>query len=158
MRLESRDDSGVALLLSTGERDVIRTCLHQDPSDGRRPAVLSRRTPDRMPSAAAADLAAALAARRREALEAARGWLAEAGRWEPAGDDLLRWRLGIDEADTLLRIVNQLRMAAWERLGCPDFEHGEVPAIDETTLPSLWMLQVTDRLLGVLIAAVAPEE
>ena len=44
--------------------------------------------------------------------------------------------------------LNDLRVSAWERLGCPDFEAGDNREVTDDNFLCLWALQVTDLFLA----------
>lgn len=52
--------------------------------------------------------------------------------------------LSAEDANLMLQALNDLRVGAWERLGCPDFESGERPEVNEGNFICLWAFQVTE--------------
>jgi hypothetical protein len=54
--------------------------------------------------------------------------------------------------------LNDVRVGAWEKLGCPDFESGDRPELSDENFLCFWAFQVTDVFQGELLAALMPEE
>ena len=62
-----------------------------------------------------------------------------------------------DEINLVLQGLNDVRVAAWERLGCPDFDEGQRPEVTQENFLCLWTIQATDLFQSFLIAVLTGE-
>jgi len=65
--------------------------------------------------------------------------------------------LSSEEVGLMLQGLNDVRVAAWERLGCPDFDNGQRPEVSEENFLCLWAIQATDLFQSFLLAALQGE-
>ena len=70
------------------------------------------------------------------------------------------WQLTLNDPDAtrLLQVLNDIRVGAWEKLGCPDFEAEKRPEVTEENFLCFWACQLTDLFEGVLLAALEGDE
>lgn len=119
MNLVERNGSGLVFSLGAREKGYLERLLGFYPLMPDTGAVLTRDTGNEALAEPAQLLQESL---RHQRAENAR-WLSErlsaGAAWSPEGE---RWRLALDGADAerLLQILNDLRVGAWTRLGCPE--------------------------------------
>jgi hypothetical protein len=63
-----------------------------------------------------------------------------------------------EEIGLLLQGLNDVKIAAWERLGCPNFEEGKRPEVCEENFLCLWVMQATDLFQSFLLAVVQGDD
>ena len=103
------------------------------------------------------DLAEALQDHRRELTEGVDALLSDPVRCAAQARGARILTLTPGDADLLLQTLNDLRVSAWERLGCPDFEAGDRPEVTDDNFLCLWALQVTDLFLAFLLTGLNGE-
>lgn len=104
------------------------------------------------------DLNEALSEHRKELTESIDGLLQDPQRCVATKGGGFNLTLSFPDTEQLLQALNQVRVGAWESLGSPDFESGDVPAPDESNLSAYWALQLTDAFLGLLLAALRADD
>jgi hypothetical protein len=104
------------------------------------------------------DLAAALKDHREELSQGMEALLADQARCVPQKGGGYQLILKGGDAELLLQALNDVRVGAWEKLGCPDFESGDRPELSDENFLCFWAFQVTDVFQGELLAALMPEE
>lgn len=103
------------------------------------------------------DLAEALQEHRRELTEGVDALLSDPVRCAVQARGARILTLTPSDADLLLQTLNDLRISAWERLGCPDFEAGDRPEVTDDNFLCLWALQVTDLFLAFILTGLHGE-
>lgn len=151
MNLVSREGDQCLFRMNRRMRQAVSAYLELGRELGRAPASASRESAEALPPGAARDLEESLRTQREEQGQQVAAWLAAEDRWTPEGDEEV-FRMSVGEVGIALQVVNSIRVGAWERLGRPDFESGTVPELSEDTLPCIWALQVSDRLLFALLS------
>lgn len=65
------------------------------------------------------------------------------------------WRMILSpgDADWLLRVLNDIHVGCWIRLGSPDFEAGVRVKVNGETIPHLWAMELSGDFEAVLIRA-----
>lgn len=159
MKLVSRDPAQLVFRLDSREYDALRAAIALRAHLTRRPRPLTGDTavPESL-QLAEQDLADALTEHRRELTSGVDSLLTDPVRCasRPRGARLLT--LNTDDSNLLLQALNDLRIGAWERLGCPDFEAGDRPEVTEDNFLCLWALQVTDLFQAHLLQGWAGDE
>lgn len=159
MKLLSREPDKSSFRISKREYEALLVALRFRNHLGRRPRPLcSDTTSDPRLISAQDDLASALADHRREVSEAVEALLADTERCQPQKGGGFRLTLSGAEFEQLLQALNEVRMGAWERLGCPDFDSGDRPEVSEENFLCFWAFQVTDLFQGELLSALHPED
>jgi len=159
VRLHASDDEGTSWFLSPGERNLLLT-LFSRLIDPRQPAQLSR-TSEALEELCQSDLAGELEKNRaavRSRLVVLLGVAVSAqttiqtptGPREDAGWIL---RLTLEDRESFLQALNDMRLGAWEQLGRPD--PPEVPddlAPDSPNILHWWTLEIASRFQGRLLS------
>lgn len=152
MNLASREGDQCLFRMSHRMRQAVSAYLELGREMGRGPAVASRHSTEALPPGAVRDLEESLRAQREEQERQVATWWGETDRWLSDGEEEML-RLSVGEVEMALQVMNSIRVGAWERLGRPDLEAGQVPELTEDTLPCIWALQVSDRILFALLEA-----
>lgn len=159
MKLVSRDADALVVRLDSREYDALRAALALRAHLPRRPRPITGDTAvaENLRSATQ-DLAEALTEHRLALGHGTDALLSDPARCapQPRGARLLTLNTG--DATLLLQALNDLRVRAWERLGCPDFEAGDRPEVSEDNFLCLWALQVTDLFQAFLLAGLTGSE
>lgn len=160
MKLIHREVDQLVFRLSKREHEALATTLRlaalfprgSDPIS-RESAELNKQVPS-----AQADLDEALADHRLEQTAGVTALLTDPRRCTKL--EVGGWRLTLNDADAnrLLQVLNEIRVGAWEKLGCPDFESEKRPVVTEDNFLCFWAFQLTDLFEGVLLAALEGEE
>jgi hypothetical protein len=103
------------------------------------------------------DLAEALQEHRQELTDGVDALLSDPVRCAAQGRGARILTLTPSDTDLLLQALNDLRVSAWERLGCPDFEAGDRPEVTDDNFLCLWALQVTDLFLAFILTGLHGE-
>jgi len=159
MKLLFREPGRLVFRVSRREHEALLTLLRMRAHfpRGPRPLTGDTATEARL-RAAQADLDAALGEFRQELTTDVEALLADAGRCTPRKGGGYELTLNTEASQMLLQALNEVRVGAWEKLGCPDFESGNHPDLTEENFLCFWALQMTDLFQGVLLAALAGEE
>ena len=104
------------------------------------------------------DLHEALTEHREELAETVDGLLQDPERCAAVKGGAFNLTLSAADSEQLLQALNQVRVGAWESLGSPDFESGDVPEPTEANMPAYWALQLTDAFLGLLLSALQGDD
>ncbi|MBX3732428.1 MAG: hypothetical protein KF791_07510 [Verrucomicrobiae bacterium] len=160
MKFVSRHPDRLVLRLDSREYDALRAALalRAHLSRRRRPISGDASTPRDVPADADAELHEALGEHRRHLGEAVEALLADPKRCAPLPRGARELTLGTEDATLLLQTLNDLRVGAWEHLGCPDFEEEDRPEVTEENFLCLWALQVTDLFLAFLLRGLQTED
>jgi hypothetical protein len=94
----------------------------------------------------------ALAAQREELRRQLAAFLADPDRCKQLKRS---WRMILSpgDADWLLRVINDIHVGSWIRLGSPDFEAGVEVEMNAETIPQVWALETSGSFEYVLIRA-----
>lgn len=147
MRLDSREYD--ALLAALGLRAHL--------SRTRRSLTTDTATDPRL-RAAQADFDSALGEFQRELTQTLERLLADPEKCATHGKGARVLTLTDEEIGLLLQGLNDVKVAAWERLGCPNFEEGQRPDVCEENFLCLWVMQATDLFQSFLLAVLQGEE
>ena len=159
MRLHASDDEGTSWFLSPGERNLLLT-LFSRLIDPRQPAQLSS-TSEALEELCQSDLVGELETHRAEvrsrlvvllgvAVSTQTTIQTPTGPREDAGWIL---RLTLEDRESFLQALNDMRLGAWEQLGRPD--PPEVPddlAPDSPNILHWWTLEIASRFQGRLLS------
>lgn len=115
MKFTGRQGGCLRFTTSRAEHDMLRWLFGHFPLQDARTRSLCRRNDPKLREADAL-LRETLAEERR----AQQRWLRERFGDVPAGDGPVELRLEPGEAERLLQAANELRVGAWQRLGCPE--------------------------------------
>lgn len=145
MKLVSRDPDKLVFRLDSRDYDALRAAvaLRSHLTRRRRPLTGEIAIPDSLRDAGN-DLDEALTEHRREMTTAVDALLTDPVRCAEQSRGARLLSLTHDDANLLLQVLNDLRVGAWERLGCPDFEAGQRPEVNEGNFICLWAFQVTE--------------
>jgi hypothetical protein len=159
VKLVFREPGKLVFRLDGREHDALRAALALRAHLPRRGRPLTGDTPtsDRL-RLAQDELAAALKDHRRELTEGIEKLLEDPARCAPQAKGARILTLSNDDANLLLQVLNDVRLGAWETLGCPDFETGDRPQVTEDNFLCLWAMQVTDLFQGTLLAGLRGED
>lgn len=159
MKLLSREPNQIVFRIAKREYEALLVALRLRSHLPRRPRSLASDTPreDRL-IVAQEDLGAALKEHREELSQGMEALLADKARCVPQKGGGYQMILKGADAELLLQALNDVRVGAWEKLGCPDFEAGERPELSDENFLCFWAFQVTDVFQGELLAALMPEE
>ncbi|MFM7101919.1 MAG: hypothetical protein ACKOET_17705 [Verrucomicrobiota bacterium] len=152
MNRVEREGDRCLFWMSRRMREAVTAFVDLGRELGRGPTPVSRESADSLPPGAGRDLEEALRAQREEQGRQVAGWLEDGERWRVEGEEEVL-RLAVAEVEVALQVVNSIRVGAWERLGRPDFEAGNAPALSAEALPSVWVLQMSDPILFALLSA-----
>ena len=128
MKLVKQNKSGWQYLLKKHEARFLRVLVNQLPSASIAPVRISKTDADPQAVERQALLQEALTEHRAE-LKRQAGNLVSAGKFKPTGNGEL-FRLTSEERETLLQILNDIRIESWRALGGP-----EVLEMDPSMLP-----------------------
>jgi hypothetical protein len=103
------------------------------------------------------DLDAALAEHRQHIGQAVESLLGDPEKCVVHGKGARVVTLKTEEVEQVLQALNNVRVAAWERLGSPDFEAGQRPEVNDENFLCLWTIQATDLFQSFLLAALEGE-
>ena len=159
MKLVSRELGRLVFRLNSREYDALRAAVALRSHLTRRRRPLTGDTAVSGPlRGAEEDLDEALKAHRDELTTSVDVLLTDSVRCalQPRGVRLLT--LDTEDANLLLQVLNDLRVGAWERLGCPDFEAGERPEVNEGNFICLWAFQVTEMFEAHLLDGLMGED
>ncbi|MBL9175767.1 MAG: hypothetical protein JNL10_19645 [Verrucomicrobiales bacterium] len=158
MKLVSRDSEKLVVRMDSREYDALRAAvaLRGHLPRKARPLTSDTAVPPVLRDAEK-DLSEALRDHRRELTEGVDALLSDPVRCvvQTRGARILS--LSPSDAELLLQTLNDLRLSAWERLGCPDFEAGDRPEVTDDNFLCLWALQVTDLFLAFLLTGLHGE-
>lgn len=159
MKLLSREPEKLVFRLSKREYEALLVALRLRSHLPRRPRSISSDTPreDKLKEAQD-DLADALGEHRLGLSKAVEELLADHGRCAPQKGGGYHLTLAAPETELLLQTLNEVRVGAWEKLGCPDFEAGDRPEISDENFLCFWAFRVTDVFQGALLAALSGED
>lgn len=158
MKLLKRAPGKWVFRLSRRDREALQTTLWLRTVLVRKPRSLSSDTisSDSLRSAQE-DFDQALQEHRQELARNVDDLLKDPKRCAVAENGTCDLTLTSDDVETLLQALNEVRVGAWEKLGQPNFEEGEVPEPDEDNLHAYWALQLTDAFQGLLLMALSDE-
>ena len=160
MKLIRREPDGLVFRFSKREHEALMTTLRLAPLFPRGAEPISRESEGltKVVPAAQADLDEALADHRLEQTAGVTALFTDPRRCSqmPGG----AWQLTLNDPDAtrLLQVLNDIRVGAWEKLGCPDFEAEKRPEVTEENFLCFWAFQLTDLFEGVLLAALEGDE
>jgi hypothetical protein len=159
MKLLSRDPKSLIFRISRREHEamVVALRLRSHLSRARRSIASDTLREDRLRTAEE-DLAEALKEHREELTSGTERLLADAAKCSPQKGGGYHLTLAPADAELLLQALNDVRVGAWEKLGCPDFEGGDRPGLNDENFLCFWAFQVTDLFQGELLAALSGEE
>ncbi len=152
VKLVSRESDRLVFRLDSREYDALRAAVALRSHLTRRPRPLTGDTA--IPAAlreAEAELSVALAEHRQDLTTGVDALLNDPARCAAQSRGVHRLTLSTADANLLLQALGDLRMGAWERLGCPDFEAGERPGVNEDNFLCLWAMQVSDLFQAHLL-------
>jgi len=159
VKIVSRDPEVLVVRLDSREYDALRAALALRAHLPRRPRPITGDTAvSKHLQSASQDLAQALGEHRHELGRGIEALLSDPKRCAPQPRGARLLTLTAEDANLLLQTLNDLRVRAWERLGCPDFEAGERPEVTEDNFLCLWALQVTDLFQAFLLSGLDGEE
>lgn len=155
MKLLSHSGDQLVFLLEATEVDLLRWLREQ--KAGRRQRNRLSRTPEAMPDGASADLALAMSQRRRANRSFLRRVLQLEGPYltsSRTSDEGYGLTLSRADVERLLQVLNDLKLAHWEHLGCPDegAQAKKKPTPEEW--PSFAVMQVVNELQMLLLWAI----
>ncbi len=157
MKLLSHDRDRLVFHLNQKEVDGLRRLVELGLSASRRPIRLSH-APEALPPNAVEDFTAALAQQQL----ANRRFLAQvfgpgSTQLQPAGPGRKGYGLTLTpaEVEQVLQTLNDLKLAHWERLGCPEFDADEAPELDPAHFSSLWLMDAVNELQMLFLRALA---
>ena len=104
------------------------------------------------------DLTNALKEHRQELSRWAEDLLADPTRCAAQKGSGYQLTLSASDSELVLQTLNEVRIAAWEKLGCPNLATGDRPEISDENFLCFWAFQVTDMFQGTLLAALAGED
>ncbi len=156
MRLLSREHGTTVWHLRSGQRDLLLLLFEAAITRPGRTPGLSRQSPG-LDARYRADLAERLEEGRAGNHRVLTGSLRD-----PvlciAADEGHRWTLDPDQTEMLLQSLNEIRIGAWERLGCPVGEEDRVEAVPGTVeFLDHWILELSGRFLNVVLRGLDPE-
>lgn len=159
MKLLSRNPESLVFRLSKREHEALLVALRLRSHLSRAPRSIASDTPreDKLRTAEA-DLADALKEHRTELTQGTESLLADTARCSPQKGGGYHLTLAPADSEMLLQALNDVRVGAWEKLGCPDFEGGDRPELNDENFLCFWAFQVTDLFQGELLAALSGEE
>lgn len=153
MTFERRDGTDWIFRLESKERELLLSVLEFRGQFPRRGLSISR-DPDTAAELAEAgqDLISSLTAHRESVAKSVDQMLKDPVRCRaiPGGHELL---MDSDQVHRLLQALNDVRIGAWETMGCPDFESAVKPKIGSKGVVGLWVLQLTALFQSRLLAA-----
>ncbi len=153
MMFERRDGADWIFRLKSKERELLLSVLGFREQFPRRSSPISR-DPDTATEflEAGQELNSSLTAHRGSVAKSVDQMLKDPVRCRAiqGGYELL---MDSDQVHGLLQALNEVRIGAWEKLGCPDFESAVKPKISSKGVASLWVLQLTALFQGRLLAA-----
>jgi hypothetical protein len=156
VRLLSREHGTTVWHLRSGQRDLLLLLFEAAITRPGRTPGLSRQSPG-LDARYRADLAERLEEGRAGNHRVLTGSLRD-----PvlciAADEGHRWTLDPDQTEMLLQSLNEIRIGAWERLGCPVGEEDRVEAVPGTVeFLDHWILELSGRFLNVVLRGLDPE-
>jgi hypothetical protein len=159
MKLLKRAPGKWVFRLSRRDREALQTTLWLRTVLARTPRSISSDTitTDTLRSAQE-DLDQALQEHRQELARTVDELLKDPNRCAVADNGTCDLTLTSDDMETLLQALNEVRVGAWEKLGQPNFDEGEVPEPDADNLHAYWALQLTDAFQGLLLMALSDED
>lgn len=159
MKLLSRSPETMVFRIAKREHEALLVALRlrSHLSRGRRSIASDTPREDKLRSAEE-DLAAALKEHRDALTSGTESLLADTARFSPQKGGGYHLTLAPADSEMLLQALNDVRVGVWEKLGCPDFEGGDRPELNDENFLCFWALQVTDLFQGVLLAALSGEE
>ena len=159
MKLVSREPGKLVFRLDSRENDALRAVLslRTHLPRGGRPLTADTAIQANL-QAAQQDLQAALSDHRRELSAAVEALLTDSNRCTVPAKGACLLTLSEEDTHLLLQSLNDARVAAWEKLGCPDFEAGGRPEVNEENFLCLWTLQATDLFQGLLLAGLMGDD
>jgi hypothetical protein len=159
MKLLHREPGKLVFRVSRREHEALLVALRLRTHLARRQRPMSSDTPkEERLRTAQEDLDAALQEHRRELAQAVEVLLSDQTKCAPQKGGGYHLTLADGDEEMLLQALNDTRVGAWEKLGCPDFEAGDRPEVSEENFLCFWAFQVTDIFQGELLAALSGEE
>jgi hypothetical protein len=156
MKLVDRINDSLVFRLSKGEHETLASTLQ---FRARLPRTARSITGDTPTTAqlreAQADLELAFEEHRRALSDSVTKLLEDAERCVPVEKGAFNLILSRGDFEMLLQALNDVRVGAWEKLGCPDFETGDFPDVNDSNLLAVMVLQLTDAFQGILLSAVS---
>jgi hypothetical protein len=147
VKLISRDQDRTVWLLRGVDRDSLLLLLDAGLTRPTRRPGISRHSAD-LNDRFQADLGDRLKAHRAAMHGSVTGWLRDPAKCAE-GKGGHAWTLSVGEVETLLQALNQLRIAAWERLGRPDPLHPTAPLVPGSLeFLDWWILELASRFEG----------
>lgn len=158
MKILSHADGKLVIRLDSREHDALLAAvgLRVHLPRSRRSLTTDTATDPKL-RAAQADLDSAIHEHRQELTTAVEQLLNDPQKCVPQGKSSRILTLTTEEVDLVLQGLNDVRVAAWERLGCPDFESGQRPEVTEENFLCLWTIQATDLFQSFLLAGLQGE-
>jgi hypothetical protein len=157
VKLLSHADGKYVIRLDSREHDALLAAIGLRPHLPRAPRSLTADTAvEPGLRAAQGDLDAALTEHRQELTTSIDQLLADPEKVSSQGKGKVL-TLTSDEIALVLQGLNDVRVAAWERLGCPNFDEGERPEVNQENFLCLWTIQATDLFQSFLLAVLAGE-
>lgn len=159
MKLLSQNADRLVFQLDPREVEILRQLVQVGLTAERGPIRMSQK-PEALPEGALEDFAAAMEQSRaagrallQRVFEPQGGYLQEAsGGARGCGLTLTR-----PDLEQLLQALNELKLAHWERLGCPDEEAPDEPESLED-LPSWMVIDLVNQVQMLLLRALASED
>lgn len=159
MKLLSRNSGKLVFRLSRRDREALQATIRLRELLDRKPRSLTGDTATNPKlRSAQEDLDGALAEHRQEINGAVDALLQDPKRCAVGKNGACDLTLSPNDTELLLQALNEVRVGAWEKLGCPNFEAGEVPDPNEENLHAYWALQLTDNFQGRLLSALAGDD
>jgi hypothetical protein len=156
VRLLSREDGTTVWHLRAGQRDLLLLLFEAAITRPGRSPGLSRQSPE-LDSRFRADLVERLEEGRAGNHRVLTGSLRDPVQCL-AADQGHRWTLDSDQTEMLLQSLNEIRIGAWERLGCPVGEEDRVEVVPGTVeFLDRWILELSSRFLNVALRGLDPE-
>lgn len=144
MKLIERTDKALAFRLSVEELALFLHVLQEFPGERSSPVKLSNAATDESLDAARTLLEESLDEHRRENARAMSAFLQSEKHIQP-DDEGVRLTVGREQVEWLLQVLNELRVASWEQLGCPgtdELKVTEANVRDHLTLDVCGMFQM----------------
>lgn len=149
MKVRRTLDRQIVFRFSRNERRLFQATLDLYPRMP--PPDRSAQSQAEEPNESSRLLEEALAEHRSQTRGELRGWLADPVRWT-AQDGGWLFRVSEAEAETLLQVLNDIRLGSWVALGSP--EEGR-PPLTEQSAPHLWGMEVAGHFQIALLQALS---
>ena len=155
MKLVSRDSEALVFRLTRREPDTLRMLLRLRNAFPRAPRSLSHDRGSALLDAATMELESALGEHRAAQVTLLDQLLADPARITPDAGGV-RLRLSHSDVELLLQALNEVRIGAWEKLGCPESNPIEPLGAGEKHFLCYWALDLSAQFQEALLLALEP--